>query len=64
MVIYNRWGLLVFETSDPMINWDGRNRQNNNECPEGTYFYVCEVYEKTLNGIAQRTIQGVVTLLR
>jgi gliding motility-associated-like protein len=64
MVIYNRWGLLVFETSDPMINWDGRNQQNNNECPEGTYFYVCVVYEKNLSGIAERTIQGVVTLLR
>jgi gliding motility-associated-like protein len=62
--IFNRWGLLVFESSDPMINWDGRNQQTNRDCPEGTYFYVCEVYEKTLSGLVQRTLQGSVTILR
>lgn len=62
--IFNRWGLQVFESTDPMIMWDGRNRQTNNECPDGTYFYVCTVYEKTLEGLVQRTLQGSVTILR
>jgi gliding motility-associated-like protein len=62
--IFNRWGRLVFESNDVMVNWDGRNQQTNKECPEGTYFYICELYEKSLNGLVQRTIQGSVTILR
>jgi gliding motility-associated-like protein len=64
MSIFNRWGLQVFETTDPMINWDGRHYKTNKECPEATYFYICKVYENTLNGIIERTIQGTVSLLR
>ncbi len=65
IMIFNRWGRLVFESSDDiMINWDGRNFKTNKECPDGTYFYVCEVHEKTLNGLVQRTLQGSVTILR
>jgi gliding motility-associated-like protein len=64
MSIFNRWGLLVYETTDPMINWDGRHYKTNKECPEATYFYICKVYENTLNGIFERTIQGTVSLLR
>jgi gliding motility-associated-like protein len=62
--IFNRWGELMFETTDPMINWDGKNQQNNKDCPDGTYFYVCEVNEKTLTGLTQRTLQGSITILR
>lgn len=38
MIIYNRWGQVVYETSDPEINWDGMD-QNGKELPEGTYYY-------------------------
>jgi gliding motility-associated-like protein len=62
--IFNRWGRVVFETTDPMINWDGKHYKSNTECPEGTYFYICDIYEKTLNGLEQKSIQGSVTLLR
>lgn len=64
MSIFNRWGLLVYETTDPMINWDGRHYKTNKECPEATYFYICTVYERTLSGIAERSLQGSVTILR
>ena len=62
--IFNRWGRIVYETTDPMVNWDGRHYKSGEECPEGTYFYTCLVNEKTLNGLVQRTIQGAVTILR
>jgi len=43
--IYNRWGVLVFETSDPAINWDGKDKSSNTDCADGVYFYTCDVYE-------------------
>ncbi|HLN52543.1 MAG TPA: gliding motility-associated C-terminal domain-containing protein [Lentimicrobium sp.] len=45
MQIFNRWGLLVFETVDPEIRWDGKDKNSNSYCPEGVYFYKCIVYE-------------------
>jgi gliding motility-associated-like protein len=62
--IFNRWGRIVFETSDPNINWDGKNMNNNSPCSPGAYFYVCEVYEIRLNGLSKRTITGSVTIIR
>jgi gliding motility-associated-like protein len=62
--IFNRWGRTVFETTDPEINWDGKNMNNNQDCSEGVYFYVCDVFEIRLEGLAKRTITGSVTILR
>ncbi|MBU2650248.1 MAG: gliding motility-associated C-terminal domain-containing protein, partial [Bacteroidetes bacterium] len=62
--IFNRWGNLVFETIDPWINWDGKNQKNNVDCAEGVYFYVCDVYIITLQGIKKFTLQGSITLIR
>lgn len=45
MQIYNRWGVMVFETVDPEIRWDGKDMNTNTLCPEGVYFYKCNVYE-------------------
>jgi len=45
MQIFNRWGIVVFETTDPEINWDGRDMTSKRECPDGVYFYNCDVYE-------------------
>ncbi|MCK5838856.1 MAG: gliding motility-associated C-terminal domain-containing protein [Bacteroidales bacterium] len=64
LTIFNRWGSMVYETNDPEINWDGENEQTNQDCTEGVYFYVCEVYEITLEGPKKRTIQGSIHLLR
>jgi len=62
--IFNRWGRVVFETTDPAINWDGKDMNNDKECTDGAYFYVCDVYEITLIGLAKRTITGSVTIMR
>lgn len=45
MQIFNRWGVLVYETVDPEIRWDGKDKNTNKMCPEGVYFYKCTVYE-------------------
>jgi gliding motility-associated-like protein len=62
--IFDRWGRMVFETNDPDINWDGKDKTTNQPCSDGTYFFVCDVFEITLTGTIKRSIQGSLTILR
>lgn len=64
MQIFNRWGELVYWTADPDILWKGINQTSNEECSDGTYFYVCTVNEVCLGGIEPRVIKGFITLIR
>lgn len=61
--IYDRWGLLMFETTDPDIMWDGRSAQSKGQCPDGTYFYICTVNEIRVKGITPRTLKGFIQLI-
>jgi gliding motility-associated-like protein len=56
--VFNRWGKLIFETTDPDINWNGKNMNTNKVMPSGVYWYVCNVYEKRLTGVEPRYIVG------
>ena len=58
--IFNRWGTLVFETTDPDINWNGRIANSNKKVSPGVYYYVCDVYEYRLTGIVPRTLKGFI----
>ena len=64
MKIFDRWGKEVFETNDPEINWDGKDKTTNQPCSDGTYFYVCDIFEITLSGTVKRNLHGSVTILR
>ncbi len=48
--IFNRWGQLIFKTSDPAIKWDGRNL-GGEPLPSGTYHYVAKIFEQRLKGV-------------
>lgn len=61
MQIFNRWGQLVFETTDPQINWDGRN-QSGTVLSDGVYFYICEAYE--FEAIAPIRLSGFIELIK
>ncbi|MGE0560385.1 MAG: gliding motility-associated C-terminal domain-containing protein [Flavobacteriales bacterium] len=61
--IYNRWGVLVFETKNPDIMWDGKNQRGGKLCSDGVYFYTCMVNELYLDGIKPRIIKGFIHLL-
>ncbi|NJN32891.1 MAG: gliding motility-associated C-terminal domain-containing protein [Saprospiraceae bacterium] len=63
--VVNRWGGLVFETTDPQLNWDGKNLSGN-ELAEGTYFYTCKVFEQRLSGEVMGTqiLSGYIELFR
>lgn len=64
LVVFNRWGTMVFKTDDPDINWDGKDMVSKKDCSVGVYYYVCDVYEKRLGGTEKRTLQGIVHLIR
>ena len=39
MSIYNRWGELMFETTNPYLYWNGKNK-GGSDCFEGTYYWI------------------------
>lgn len=63
--VFNRWGNLVFETTDPALNWDGRDSKGQ-ALSEGTYFYLCKLFEQRVEGIVLRpgVLSGYIELVR
>ena len=66
MKIYNRWGNLVFETKDPNINWNGTDYKTNKSLYTGVYYYVCDVFYQTSEGIQKlsKPLSGYIHLFR
>lgn len=63
--IYNRWGRLVYESSDPAKGWDGRI--NGKPASVGTYYYVINAYGEDKNDNGKRVhykLSGDCNLLR
>lgn len=62
--IFNRWGQLVFETTNPGLDWDGTNL-NGDPLPSGTYFYMGRIFERRLTGVvpAPEPVSGYVELI-
>ena len=63
--VFNRWGQLVFTTTDPNINWDGKNK-NGDELAEGNYVYTCRVFEQRVEGPVEQAelLRGFIELVR
>lgn len=60
MIVYNRWGQIVFETTSPNgRGWDGKF--NDEDQPQGVYIYLIEA---SFTNAASEKYQGNVTLLR
>lgn len=59
IVIYSRWGELLYESSDVTECWDGRYKDN--WCMPGVYTYSCKITCET--GITS-TFKGNVTIIR
>ena len=58
--VFNRWGLLVFRTEDPDLNWDGKILGTNKVVSPGVYYYICEVFEPRLVGPESYTLTGFI----
>lgn len=64
MKIYNRWGNLVYETTDKEINWKGEYLNTNSYVSAGIYYYICDVYEHRLTGIEPRNMLGFIYIYK
>jgi gliding motility-associated-like protein len=62
MVIFNRWGEIIFETRDASYGWDGTYSGAAGLCKEGDYIWQIEF--KTTLSDERRKITGSVTLLK
>lgn len=60
LIIYNRWGELVFQSESPEHQWDGTYMDT--QAPEGSYVYELLVQNEQGNDFHKQT--GSVTLLR
>jgi gliding motility-associated-like protein len=58
--IYNRWGQLIYESTDPFFKWNGQNKQGKT-VPDGTYYFIAE---STLHGVDNKPMTGFITLTR
>jgi gliding motility-associated-like protein len=62
--IFSRWGKLIYETTDPNVNWDGKDQDTGQKLDPGVYFYICEFSEIRVQGLKPKNITGFVHLIR
>lgn len=62
MEVFNRWGEIVFSSTDPNLVWTGNIRNGEYYCPEGVYNWTAVIISKSTGERAE--IQGYLTLIR
>ena len=63
LIIYNRWGVKVFESEDQDYDWNGRYMNDGYQCPDGTYYYILD-YRYKGKDENEPMINGVVRIIR
>ncbi|MBK6369814.1 MAG: gliding motility-associated C-terminal domain-containing protein [Flavobacteriales bacterium] len=63
MEVYDRWGMMMFETSNQTSGWNGGLDNGASAVPDGTYYYVIDFRDLCSNE-PSTTRTGHVTLLR
>ncbi len=63
--LFNEWGVKVFETTDPELNWDGTDLKGR-DVQEGVYYYTCALLDELEEGVlTQRSLlSGYIQVLR
>ena len=59
LTITDRWGKVVFKSSDLKTGWDGTN--NGRECDNGTYYWIAKYFDINAEAVVDK---GFVTLVR
>jgi len=62
MLIFNRWGEIVFESHDANAGWDGTYGVDSDKIVEGTYVWKIEF--KTSKSDERKSLIGHVTLIK
>ncbi len=62
LLIYNRWGQLIFKSTDPTEGWDGTYRGQ--PCQAGSYSYVVQYWDTKIDSSQIVTLRGLVSLIR
>jgi len=52
--IFDRWGALIFSTTERNKTWDGKTNSGEN-APDGTYYFIVKVADITYKGFLQLT---------
>jgi gliding motility-associated-like protein len=60
--VYNRWGQLIFSSSDPDRGWDGTF--NGKSCSTGYYTYILQYREGVEGSLKSITMKGWVILMK
>ena len=60
--VFNRWGSIVFQSTDPDILWDGTSTETGELVSDGTYFYTCKVFSIRLSGLDPISLSGYITV--
>lgn len=63
LVIYDRWGVKVFESDNDQYDWNGRVMNTGYMCPDGTYYYILD-YRYKGRDKNEPLINGVVRIIR
>ena len=58
LVVYNRWGQVVFKSNDPFKKWDGKIQSNYTQ--PGTYTWIAKYSNKGVKNILQK---GTITIV-
>lgn len=61
--IFDRWGALVFKTTDKKILWDGTNQVTKKKCDDGVYYYKCSVNEIRLEPKDPILLKGFIHIM-
>jgi gliding motility-associated-like protein len=62
--LYNRWGEVVYENTNPALGWDGKSKQMKQQVTDGVYFYTCTVNERHFYGIKEIKLKGFVQVIK
>lgn len=63
--VYNKWGNIIFKTTEPLIRWDGKS-SGGNEVADGTYYYTCRIFEQRVTGSIEGNVElkGHINVIR
>jgi gliding motility-associated-like protein len=66
VIVYNRWGQEVYKNGRYNNEWDGKGTGNflGKDLPNGTYFYIVEITDKTAASGNRDVRKGSLTLKR